>query len=122
MTERYVMINDDDDDVEETRESSGYSGSSQGRSGQYRRRERDGDSRTRRVRQCAFCVDKVAAVDYKQISTLLPFISIRGKIKPRRQTGLCGKHQRQMACAVKRARHLALLPFTTAGLGRLPRQ
>jgi len=82
-----------------------------------RRRWRD-RRRPRRPRQCAFCVAKVSDVDYKQVEVLRPYVSERGKIRPRRQTGLCAKHQRQVARAIKRARHLALLPFTTAGHGR----
>jgi len=65
-------------------------------------------------------VSKVSDVDYKQVDVLLPYVKNRGKIRPRRQTGLCAKHQRRVARAIKRARHLALLPFTTAGHGRVP--
>ncbi|MFQ5924571.1 MAG: 30S ribosomal protein S18 [Dehalococcoidia bacterium] len=61
---------------------------------------------------CAFCTAKVEAIDYKSPSLLTRYISDRGKIEPRRKTGTCAKHQRALAVAVKRARHLALLPFT----------
>jgi len=61
---------------------------------------------------CAFCVAKAEAIDYKDPSQLLRYISDRGKIEPRHRTGTCAKHQRALAVAVKRARHLALLPFT----------
>lgn len=62
---------------------------------------------------CAFCVDKVEGIDYKDVSKLRKFISERGKILPRRISGNCAKHQRQLTIAVKRARNIALLPFTT---------
>jgi len=61
---------------------------------------------------CAFCVAKVEVIDYKEPSLLGRYISDRGKIEPRHRTGTCAKHQRALAVAVKRARHLALLPFT----------
>jgi len=65
-----------------------------------------------RPRECQFCADKNAVIDYKQSELLRRFISDDGKIRPRRQTGTCAKHQRALAQAIKRARHLALLPFT----------
>jgi small subunit ribosomal protein S18 len=61
---------------------------------------------------CGFCLDKTKAIDYKDVPTLRRYLTERGKIKNRRKTGTCGKHQRRLALAVKRARHLALLPFT----------
>jgi small subunit ribosomal protein S18 len=64
----------------------------------------------RRPRFCAFCADK-ATIDYKQPDALRRYVSENGKIRPRRQTGLCAKHQRALAVAVKRARHIALLGF-----------
>lgn len=74
------------------------------------------DYRLRRRRQsprfCSFCVNKEAVIDYKQPEVLRRFTFGRGKIRPRRQTGLCAKHQRDLAQAIKRARHLALLSFT----------
>lgn len=79
-----------------------------------------GRGRARPVRQCAFCVSKTAVVDYKQVDVLRPYITEQGKIRPRRQTRLCAKHQRKVARAIKRARHLALLPFTAAGRRRFP--
>lgn len=72
---------------------------------------------------CAFCVAHVDTIDYKDPTKLRRYISDRGKIEPRRRTGTCAKHQRALAMAVKRARHLALLPFTpthirkTGGVG-----
>ena len=62
---------------------------------------------------CAFCVDKVEKVDYKDVSRLRKFITERGKILPRRISGNCAGHQRQLTVAIKRARHVALLPFTS---------
>jgi small subunit ribosomal protein S18 len=59
-----------------------------------------------------FCGDKSAKIDYKAANHLQSFISERGKILPRRATGTCARHQREMAVAIKRARHLALLPYT----------
>lgn len=60
---------------------------------------------------CRFCEGKIARVDYKDEYTLNRYISDRGKILPRRATGTCARHQRQMAEAIKRARYLALLPY-----------
>ncbi|MBE0408270.1 MAG: 30S ribosomal protein S18 [Anaerolineales bacterium] len=65
-----------------------------------------------RPRVCQFCTDKSTVIDYKQIDILRRYISEDGKIRPRRQTGACAKHQRNLARAIKRARHLALLPYT----------
>lgn len=62
---------------------------------------------------CSFCVDK-KSIDYKDINQLRRFISERGKIEPRRRSGVCAKHQRPLALAIKRARFLALLPYTPA--------
>ncbi len=71
-------------------------------SGQYRSR--------RKV--CAFCVERVREIDYKDAARLRKYLSDRGKIEPRRKTGTCAKHQRRLSVALKRARHLALLPYT----------
>jgi small subunit ribosomal protein S18 len=65
----------------------------------------------RRRRSCFFCQGKVAAVDYKNIAQLRRFISERGKIKGRGNTGTCRKHQSQVAVSIKRAREMALLPY-----------
>lgn len=65
----------------------------------------------RKRRICAFCVEKVDDIDYKQYEVLQRYLTEHGRIRPRRQTGTCAKHQRSLARAVKRARHLALLPF-----------
>ena len=60
---------------------------------------------------CSFCVDKIDRIDYKDAPRLRRYLSERGKILPRRITGTCAKHQRQLTVAIKRARHIALLPF-----------
>jgi small subunit ribosomal protein S18 len=65
----------------------------------------------RKRRICAFCVEKVDRIDYKQFEVLRRYLNEHGRIRPRRQTGTCAKHQRRLAVAVKQARHLALLPF-----------
>ena len=61
---------------------------------------------------CSFCVDKVEAIDYKDIAKIRRYVTERGKILPRRISGNCAKHQRQLTVAIKRARNIALLPFT----------
>lgn len=65
----------------------------------------------KRRRSCQFCVDNVKEVDYKDADALFRYVNEYGRLKPRRQTGACAKHQRAIAIAVKRARHIALLPF-----------
>ena len=67
---------------------------------------------TPRRKVCQFCVDKIKLVDYKDLMRLRRFLSERGKIEPRRKTGTCAAHQRSLNVALKRARQLALLPFT----------
>lgn len=67
----------------------------------------------KRKRVCSFCVDKVTHIDYKNPDKLRRFISERGKILPRRITGNCAGHQRQLTLAIKRARYMALMPYTT---------
>ncbi len=74
------------------------------------KRER-GNRRPRR-KVCSFCVDKVEEIDYKDAAKLRKLITERGKILPRRISGTCAKHQRQLTIAIKRARNVALLPFT----------
>ena len=68
--------------------------------------------RRSRRKVCTFCVDKVDVIDYKDVAKLRRFITERGKILPRRISGNCAKHQRQVTLAIKRARNIALLPFT----------
>lgn len=65
-----------------------------------------------RPRFCQFCTDTSINLDYKNVELLRRFITADGKIRPRRQTGTCAKHQRELARAIKRARHIAFLPFT----------
>ena len=67
----------------------------------------------RRKKVCIFCQDKVTEIDYKDIAKLRKFTSERAKILPRRISGTCAKHQRQLTIAIKRARHIALLPYTS---------
>lgn len=65
-----------------------------------------------RRKVCQFCADKVEAIDYKDVAKLRKFTSERAKILPRRVTGTCARHQRELTTAIKRARHIALLPYT----------
>ena len=67
----------------------------------------------KRKKVCIFCADKVEFIDYKDTVKLRKFISERGKILPRRMSGTCAKHQRQLSVAIKRARTVALMPYTT---------
>ncbi len=62
---------------------------------------------------CSFCVDKIESIDYKQYDKLKRFMTERGKVLPRRISGNCARHQRQLTRAIKRARIMALLPYTT---------
>lgn len=66
-----------------------------------------------RPKVCQFCSDKTVKIDYKNVDLLRRYVTEEGKIRPRRQTGTCAKHQRAVAYAVKRARQIALLPFTS---------
>jgi len=68
--------------------------------------------RPRRSWQCRFCANPESEINYKDVVTLRRFITNHGKIRSRRHTGTCAKHQRELAQAIKRARHMALLPFT----------
>ncbi|MDR3310297.1 MAG: 30S ribosomal protein S18 [Oscillospiraceae bacterium] len=77
-------------------------------------RENNGRPQHRRRRKvCQFCVDKAQAIDYKDVAKLRRFVSERSKILPRRTTGVCAPHQRQLMIAIKRARTVALLPYVT---------
>ncbi len=69
--------------------------------------------RVRRRRECRFCREKVDLIDYKDVETLKAFIPERGKIMPRRLSGVCAPHQRLLTRAIKRARNMALLPYVT---------
>ncbi len=66
----------------------------------------------RRKKVCVFCADPNAVIDYKDTNRLKRFVSERGKILPRRITGSCAKHQRALTVAIKRARHVSLMPYT----------
>ena len=79
-------------------------------------RERDAKApfrNKRRKKVCAFCADKIDYIDYKDNARIRKNLSERAKILPRRVTGTCARHQRQLTIAVKRARHLALIPYIT---------
>ena len=78
-----------------------------------RERTERNDRRNRKSRKkvCAFCMDKIKNIDYKDVPRLKRYLSDRAKIIPRRVTGTCARHQRQLTVAVKRARHLAFLPY-----------
>jgi small subunit ribosomal protein S18 len=71
-----------------------------------------------RRKVCAFCVDHVTHIDYKDLNVIRRFISEQAKIESKRKTGVCSKHQRSLAVAIKRARHLAMVPFSNAHRGR----
>ena len=80
----------------------------------YERSERDNRGprgRKGRKKVCSFCVDRQGEIDYKDVPRLRRYLSERAKIVPRRVTGTCAHHQRQLTVAIKRARHLALLPY-----------
>ena len=81
----------------------------------FERSERPGGRGGRKGRRkvCQFCVDKIDSIDYKDVARLRRFMSERAKILPRRVTGTCARHQRELTVAIKRARHLALLPFSS---------
>ena len=78
----------------------------------YDRNDRRGGRKGRR-KVCSFCVDKVETIDYKDVPRLRKFISDRSKILPRRVTGTSAAHQLELTTAIKRARHVALLPYTS---------
>ena len=67
----------------------------------------------RRRRVCKFCVEKIDYINYKDVKLIAPFIPERGKIQPRRISGVCAKHQRALQTAIKRARQIALVPYVT---------
>jgi small subunit ribosomal protein S18 len=92
--------------VAKKRTNSGQQGAS--RRGPAGKRERPGSGRRK---SCPYCKDKIEHADYKDVETLKRFVSDRGKIRSRRITGACRRHQSQIAAAVKRAREIALLPY-----------
>ncbi|MBR5135403.1 MAG: 30S ribosomal protein S18 [Clostridia bacterium] len=75
------------------------------------RAERPRNGRKGRRKVCRFCADKVEFIDYKDVARLLNYVSERAKILPRRVTGTCARHQRELTVAIKRARQIALMPF-----------
>lgn len=77
-----------------------------------KRAKSDKPYRRPRKKVCNFCVDRVDEIDYKDVEKLRKYVSDKGKILPRRVTGTCAKHQRKVTEAIKRARTVALLPFT----------
>ena len=80
--------------------------------GRPARKDGYGRKYTPRRKVCNFCVDQISYIDYKDVSRLRRHLTDRGKIESRRKTGTCAKHQRALAMALKRARHVALLPYT----------
>ena len=76
--------------------------------------DEDGMTRQRKIKKkvCMFCAHKALVIDYKDADKLKKFVSEKGKILPRRVTGLCAKHQRKVTTDIKRARHIGLLPYT----------
>jgi len=74
--------------------------------------------RMQRRRVCAFCVEKIEKISYKDVNTLRRFVSEQGQIDSRRRTGTCARHQRRLTLAIKRARVLALLPYTAEHIRR----
>ena len=79
---------------------------------EHKPRRRYNTRYVRKPRYCQFCSDKTLVIDYKNTALLRKFTTEEGKIRSRRQTGTCAKHQRAVAREIKRARHIALLPFT----------
>lgn len=72
-----------------------------------------GKMRRSKRKVCAFCAEKAESIDYKDVAKLRKYVTERGKILPRRISGTCAKHQRELTASIKRARNIALLPFTT---------
>ena len=79
-----------------------------------KKRGAKGDKSFRRPRKkvCVFCAERIDTIDYKDVEKLKKYVSDKGKILPRRATGACAKHQRDITLAVKRARQIAVLPYT----------
>jgi small subunit ribosomal protein S18 len=78
-----------------------------------RKRNDDGTDRKGKRKSCRFCADKIVTIDYKDSNRLRNFLTERGKIVPRRISGNCARHQRILTLAIKRARNMALLPFSS---------
>ena len=112
---------DEEHSIDQGRSDGHEHGRGRGRpDGEGRGGDRPGGGRRRpgggRRKVCRFCADKTLAVDYKDVRTLQSFITEGGKIVPSRTSGNCARHQRQLSVAIKRARLIALLPFSTLGL------
>ena len=97
------------------RDTGRRSGPGGGRGGARGADKKEGQRRTlfRRRKVCTFCADKIDDINYKDVKLLGPFVPERGKILPRRISGTCAMHQRKLQTAIKRARQLALVPYTT---------
>lgn len=102
-------LDDDDDDGNGRRRRRPRSSGSESRGGRFSGRRSFG----RRPRFCSFCGEKTRAIDYKQVDLLRRYVSDQGKIRGRRQTGTCARHQRMLSQAIKRARQMALLPYAS---------
>ena len=115
------MVEQDTRDRRQPRSSGGDDEREESRERRYGGRggaRRGGDRFRRGRKHCAFCADKTAKIDYKEADALRYYTTDAGKIRPRRQTGVCAKHQRRLCIAIKRARHLALLPFAAEPMRR----
>lgn len=82
------------------------------------KRKWEGSKYVPKRKVCAFCSDKIDFIDYKDAVKIRQYISDRGKIEPKRKTGTCAKHQRAISIAIKRARHLALIPYVPDHVAR----
>ena len=116
MSEEENIVEEAVTEVQETAESANTSAASGSEDSQESQERGDGRARRRPMRRrrkvCAFCEDETKPIDFKDVNTLKKYVSERGKILPRRITGNCAKHQRAITLAVKRARHVALMPYT----------
>jgi small subunit ribosomal protein S18 len=119
MSSRQRVVGNDSDEYEDSRgESARPSREDRPQRPSYSRGRYGRRRFTSRRKVCAFCLEKSKAIDYKDVTTLRRYLTDRGKIRSRRKTGTCAKHQRRLAVAIKRARHLALLPFTAEHIRR----
>jgi len=115
------LVNEDENAIPVAAEESGAAepaivGAEGERPAEAARPERRRPRYTSRRKVCFFCAEKVQHIDYKDVDGLRRYLSDRGKIEPRRKTGTCARHQRRLTVALKRARHLALLPYTAEHL------
>jgi small subunit ribosomal protein S18 len=102
-------------DMDKDKDKDGRGGGRSGGRGERGERGERGGRRSffRRRRVCKFCTEKIDYIGYKDVKLLTPFIPERGKIQPRRISGVCATHQRALQTAIKRARQIALVPYTT---------